>query len=156
MKALAPLSLLLLASCMAPKQPAPGPNPGPEIIAAVELMYDDLSCRRWDALAAHFLPEAALVFATPDGLKRMAPDKFVEMVKRNVEGKEIFDERMVKGAVWAHQELASVWSTFEGREGNGTDVREWSGVDSFTLVKVDGRWKIAHVAVSVERPVKPK
>jgi hypothetical protein len=155
MTRVSPLVLLLLASCVTPKQPA-GPNPGPEVIAAVELMYDDLSCRRWDALEAHFLPEASLVFATPEGPKRMAPDKFVAMVKKNVDGKEIFEERMVKGAVWAHQDLASVWSTFEGREGNAKDVREWTGVDAFTLVKSEGRWRIAHVAVSVERPVTPK
>jgi hypothetical protein len=154
-----PLLLVLssvLASCVPPPR-RPEPGPGPEVIAAVELMYDDLSSRRWEALATHFLPEASLVFATPEGPKRMAPDKFIEMVKKNVEGKEIFEERMDTGAaVWSHQDLASVWSPFQGREGNGQDVREWSGIDSFTMLKVEGRWRISHVATYVNRPVKPK
>jgi hypothetical protein len=146
MKKLLP-ALLLLASCMAPSR-RPDPGPGPEVIAAVELMYDDLSSRRWDQLEAHFLPEAALVFSSPTGPKRVSPLQFIETVKKNVEGKEVFEERMTAGAVRAHGNLATVWSSFEGREGTGTDIRTWSGVDAFTLVKVDGRWKIALVAVS--------
>jgi hypothetical protein len=152
MRRLAPL-LILLASCAVP--PPRRPNLGPEIVTAVEGMYDDLSSRRWDALAAHFLPEASLLFATPDGPKRMAPDKFIEMVKKNVEGKEIFKEEMMECALWTHGNLASVWSKFEGREGNGADIRTWSGIDSFTLVKVDGIWKISHIAVSQD-PKPPK
>jgi hypothetical protein len=77
--------------------------------------------------------------------------KFIEMVRKNVEGKEIFEERMVQAAVRAHENLATVWSSFEGKEGNGTDIRTWSGVDAWTLVKVEGRWMIADVAVSQDR-----
>ncbi len=139
-------ALVLLTSCVVP---APrSPNPGPEIIAAVDKMYDDLSARKWDALEAHFLPEASLVFSTKTGPKRMAPREFIEMVRKNVEGKEIFEEHMETGSVRAHGDLATVWSSFEGREGNGTNIRTWSGVDAFTLVKVDGQWKIALIAVS--------
>jgi hypothetical protein len=148
MRRLVPV-LILLASCAGRARPV---GPGPEIIAAVDLMYDDLSARRWDALEAHFLPEASLVFATPAGPKRMTPAKFVEMVRKNVEGKEIFEERMMTGSVRAHENLATVWSSFEGREGNGADVRTWSGVDAFTLVKVEGRWRISQIAVSQDPP----
>jgi hypothetical protein len=146
-------AVLLLASCMAPRRHDPGP--GPEVIAAVELMYDDLSSRRWDALEAHFLPEASLVFSTPNGPRRMSPAKFIEMVRKNVEGKEIFEERMISGEVRAHGDLATVWSRFEGREGTGTEIREWSGVDAFTLVKHEGRWKVALIAVSQDSPIQP-
>lgn len=141
--------LLVLASCM-PIVPS-RPNPGPEIIAAMEVMYADLSARRWEALEAHFLPDAALVFATPSGPKRMTPPKFIEMVRKNVEGKEVFEEGMEEATVRAHGDMAQVWSSFAGREGNGQDIRTWSGVDAFTLVKVDGQWKIALIAVSQDR-----
>src|SRR4029077_15476252 len=106
----------------------------------------------WDALEAHFLPEAALVFSTPSGPKRMTPAKFIELVRKNVEGKEIFEERMKAGSVRAHENLATVWSSFEGREGNGTDIRIWSGVDAFTLVKVEGRGGGALIALSQDPP----
>lgn len=149
MRRLTPI-LLLLGSCVIPPRPPVGP--GPEIITAVEGMYDDLSSRRWEALEAHFLPEASLVFATPSGPRRMTPAKFIEMVRKNVEGKEIFEERMTAGSVRAHGDLATVWSSFEGREGNGADIRTWSGVDAFTLVKVEGRWRVALIAVSQDPP----
>lgn len=141
---------LLFASCVAP--PPRPVGPGPEVIAALEGMYADLSARRWDALEAHFLPEASLVFSTPAGPRRMTPAAFIEMVRKNVEGKEIFEERMTAGSVRAHENLATVWSSFEGREGTGPLVRTWSGVDAFTLVKVDGKWRIALIAVSQDPP----
>jgi hypothetical protein len=156
MKRYLPL-LLVLASCVAPPPHSTGgPNPGPEIVAAVELMYNDLSARRWEALETHFLPESALVFSTPSGPKRMTPPQFIEMVRKNVEGKEIFDEHMESASVRAHGDLAHVWSSFEGREGSGKDIRTWSGVDAFTLVKVEGRWKIALIAVSQDPPDEKK
>src|SRR5688572_28904629 len=83
MKRLAP-ALLLLASCVVVRQPEP--NPGIEVKTAVEGMYADLSARRWDALEAHFLPEASLVFSTDAGVKRMNVPDFIEMVRRNTEG----------------------------------------------------------------------
>ena len=146
-------ALLLLASCMPPPRPV---GPGPEVIVAIDQMYDDLSSRRWDALEAHFLPEASLVFATANGPRRLTPTAFIEMVKKAVEGKEVFEERMLTGSVRAHGDLATVWSSFEGREGNGTEIRTWSGVDAFTLVKVEGRWKISQVAVSKDPEESPK
>jgi hypothetical protein len=143
--------VLALASCMSPPKRF-DPGPGPEVLAAVDLMYDDLSSRRWDALEAHFLPNAALVFTGPKGEQSMTPSQFIEVVKKKVEGKDVFEERRTAGQVRAHGDLATVWSDFEAREGNGTDIRHWSGVDAFTLVKVDGRWKVALIAVSLDPP----
>lgn len=148
MRRLVPI-LLLLGSCAAPERVDDADR---EILAAVDAMYADLSARRWDALEAHFLPEASLVFATPSGPKRMTPAKFVEVVRKNVEGKEIFGERMKTGTARVHGNVATVWSRFEGREGNSAEVRTWSGVDAFTLLKVEGRWRISQVAVSQDPP----
>ena len=154
---LAPLALLV-ASCMPGPAPAPAEaGPGPELAAAVELMYDDLSSRRWDALAAHFLPEASVVFSTPKGPRRMTPPAFIEMVSKKVEGLEVFEERMQYPAwVRDYGDVAVVWSTFAGKEGSKDNVRTWTGVDAFTLMKVDGRWKISHIAVYVDPPATKK
>ncbi|HEY3226345.1 MAG TPA: DUF4440 domain-containing protein [Planctomycetota bacterium] len=139
-------ALLMLPSCVvAPRGPDPKTK---EVITAVEGMYDDLSSRRWDALEAHFLPEAELVFATPSGPRRMTPPKFVEMVRNNVEGKDVFEERMLDGWIRTHGDMAVVWSRFAAREGKGDDIRTWSGIDAFTLIRVDGRWKVSQIAVS--------
>lgn len=148
MRRLVPI-LLLLGSCAAPERVS---DEAREILGAVDAMYADLSARRWDALEAHFLPEASLVFATPSGPRRMTPAKFVEIVRKNVEGKEIFEERMKTGTARVHGDVATVWSRFEGREGSGAEVRAWSGVDAFTLVRIEGRWRVALIAVSQDPP----
>lgn len=151
MKFLLP-ALVLLASCVGPPSKSGPDTVTAEVIAAVELMYDDLSERRWDALEAHFMPDSSLLFAMPTGPRRMAPKAFVELVKKNVEGKDVFEERMTHAWVRTHGNLAVVWSSFAGREGNGEDVRLWSGVDAFSLVKTEGRWKIAQITVSQDPP----
>jgi hypothetical protein len=146
MRNLAPALLLLLASCVAAPR---GPDPKTaEVIASVDRMYDDLSSRRWDALEAHFLPEATLVFSGENGPKRVTVPQFIEMVRKNVEGKEVFEERMLNSWVRTHEDLAFVWSSFAGRVGTAENFKTWSGVDAFTLVKVDGRWKVSQIAVS--------
>jgi len=154
MRRLVPV-LLILGSCVAPPK-STAPNPGPEIIRVLEVMYEDLSARRWELLAAHFLPDSSLVFATPAGPNRMTPAAFIEMVRKNVEGKEIFEEKMEAASVRAHGDVAQVWSSFAGREGSGTTIRTWGGVDAFTLVKSEGRWRIALVAVSPDPPEEPE
>lgn len=138
-------AFLVLASCVVVRPPEP--NPGTEVRIAVDEMYADLSARRWDALGAHFLPGASLAFSTDTGVTRMAAPEFIEMVRKNTEGKEIFEERMAKAWIRVYEDLAVVWSSFEGRIGNGDKIKVWSGVDAFTLMKVDGRWKISHIAV---------
>ena len=155
MKRILPGLLLLLASCVGPPSKAKSEPLTTEVIAAVELMYDDLSSRRWDALQGNFLPDASLVFAMPAGPKRMMPPAFIEMVKKAVEGKDVFEERMTHAWGRTYGTLAVVWSTFAGREGNGEDIRMWTGVDAFTLVKIEGRWKISQVTV-YQDPPEPK
>jgi len=136
------------------KRSYPGSDLDREVAAAVDVIYEDLSERRWDALEAHFLPEASLVFSTPKGPTRMSPPKFIEMMQKNLEGKTVFGERMAHAWVRTHGAMAMVWSTFEGRLGTETEVKTWAGVDCWTLVNVQGRWKISQVTVSVDPPPK--
>jgi hypothetical protein len=146
MRNLAPALLLLLASCVAAPR---GPDPKTaEVIASVDRMYDDLSSRRWEALEAHFMPEASLVFSGEKGATRVTVPQFIDMVRKNVEGKEIFEERMLSSWVRTHGDLAFVWSSFAGRIGTAENYKTWSGVDAFTLLKVDGRWRVSQIAVS--------
>jgi hypothetical protein len=146
------LVLVLISASCVPPQRRLNPGPGPEVIAAVQLMYDDLSSRRWDALASHFLPDATLVFMGKSGPESKTPAQFLEMIKKNAEGKEIYEERMADAWVRTHENMGLVWSEFEARVGTEADYKAWSGIDCFTLYKVDGRWKISHVAVSVNPP----
>ena len=42
--------------------------------------------------------------------------------------------------------LAQVWATYEARFGDPDDVQEWNGIDAFTLMKHNGRWRISSLA----------
>ena len=151
---LAPL-VLLVASCMPPQAPVEAGG-GPELTAAVDAMYDDLSERRWDALATHFLPDATVVFCSAKGPNRKSVADFIEMVRKKVDGLEVFEERMTHSWVRNYHDIAVVWSTFEGKEGSKENVKTWSGVDAFTLMKVNGAWRITQVAVYVDPPTPKK
>jgi len=142
--------LALLVGC-ATATPRPAVDAAEsEVLEAVRAMYADLTARRWDAFGAHFLPEAMLTFAGKDGPRQQSAAKFIEVVSKKLEGKEIFSERMKEGTARVHGNVAHVWSKFEGNEGSPGQVRTWSGIDAFTLVKTGGRWKIALVAVSYD------
>ena len=119
-----------------------------EVITAIEGMYDDLSSRRWEALQGHFLAGATLIFSDPQAPKRITPAEFIEIVKKNSEGKEVFEERMTHAWIRVHENLAFVWSDFAARIGTAIEFKTWSGVDAFTLIKVNGRWMISQIAVS--------
>jgi len=55
---------------------------------------------------------------------------------------------MQQAEVRLYQDLAQVWANYKARFGEPGDVAEWSGVDAFTLMKHDGRWKIVSLAYS--------
>jgi len=149
MKKLAPALVLLLSSCVGPSSGSGKPDTTTsEVITAVEGIYDDLSSRRWEALQAHFLAGATLVFSDRQAPKRVTPDEFIEMVKKQAEGKEVFEERMTHAWIRIHEDLAFVWSDFAGRIGTAVEFKTWSGVDAFTLIRVNGRWMISQIAVS--------
>ena len=153
MKRLAPALVLLLSSCIVPPSGSgKADTTTSEVITAIEGIYDDLSSRRWEAFQAHFLAGATLIFSDPQAPKRIAPPEFIEMVKKQAEGKEVFEERMTNAWIRVHENMAFVWSDFAGRIGTAIEFKTWSGVDAFTLIRVNGRWMISQIAVSKDPP----
>ena len=82
----------------------------------------------------------------------MTPPAFIDKVRKAVEGKEIFEEQMQNPWVIAYKDIAVVWAPFEGKEGNRENVRTWTGIDSISVMKVDGRWKISQIVCYQDRP----
>jgi hypothetical protein len=153
MRRLAPALLLLLSSCFVPHGASGKPDSTTsEIITAIEGIYDDLSSRRWEAFQAHFLAGATLIFSDRQAPKRITPPEFIEMVKKQAEGKEVFEERMTNAWIRRHEDMAFVWTDFAGRIGTAIEFKTWSGVDAFTLIRVNGRWMISQIAVSKDPP----
>lgn len=58
----------------------------------------------------------------------------------------VFQEWMVSADVRLHGDLAQVWARYGARFGDSTAVREWQGIDAFTLMRAGGRWRIVELA----------
>jgi len=123
-----------------------------EVLAEVESYYAALSERDWSCFADHFWPGATLttVWRPPDEPDRRVHVSTVpEFVERAPEGpgsRAVFQERMLGAEVRIQGDLAQVWARYAARFGDPGDITEWKGVDAFTLVRHDGRWRIAALA----------
>ncbi len=123
-----------------------------EIVGALERYYDDFSARDWAAFAGHFWPGATLTTVwQPAGepAPRVVATTIPEFVAKAHEGpgsKAIFEEHMTGARVRVTGNLAQVWARYTVRFGDSTDVATWEGIDAFTLMQHEGRWRIVSLA----------
>ena len=123
-----------------------------EVRAELVRYYADFSARDWSAFADHFWPGATITtrWQPPDEpaprVVATTVPEFVAQAPRGPGSRAIFEERMTGSQTRLVGDLAQVWARYDARFGDPGDVREWSGVDAFTLMKHDGRWKIVALA----------
>jgi len=144
-------SLGMLAACETP-QAAPAPDAAAvEVEAGLRRMYADLSARDWEKFEGHFLEGAVVTFKTRKGAARIMPiGEFNAMNRKALEGKAVFSEECLDLDVRVHRDLAHAWSRFRGRVGAMDKIDTWSGIDAYTLLRIEGRWLIAAIAVSTD------
>jgi len=136
---------------------APPPDAAPDtvrdqVLALVEQYYADLSARDWPRVAGYFWPAASL--ATPwqppdepaDRVVIMTIEQFIEQAPLGPGSREIFEERMDSARVRGTESLAQVWAWYSARFGDPGRIETWTGIDAFTLIRHDGRWRITSVA----------
>lgn len=126
------------------------------VLAELERYYRDFSAREWEAYAGHFWPGATLttVWAPPgeSGPRVVAttvPD-FVRQAPMGPGSQPIFSERMLDADVRLHGNLAQAWARYEVRFGTADSIATWRGIDAFTLMAHDGRWRIVSLAYTDE------
>jgi len=108
----------------------------------------------WDAVRDLFIPEALVVLRTSrDGSTVFSVDGFVEDFVTFIEqadvGRTGFTERILDMQTFEWGDIAHVLVLFDSNiPGDGREPR--AGVDSFQLIKRDGRWWIA--SITNERP----
>ena len=128
------------------------------VLAAVEKLYADLSARDWEALEADFWPGATLTSIwRPRGADRedvlvTSVPEFIRMAPSGPGSQPIFEERMVAAQVRVRGRIAQVWSRFHARFGKPGELREWEGIDAWTLLEHDGVWKAVSVSYLADDP----
>jgi hypothetical protein len=167
------LLLALLGACVAPADdrpaspaedhlvsPAADRSSSPAesaVLEVVEAWYRALSAVDQVAMAEHFWPGATITTTWQpegEGAPRVVIDTAEAFVAKAPEGpgsQPIFDEWLTGSKVQVFGNLAQVWADYDARFGSEEQVMEWSGVDGFTLMEHDGRWKIVALAFAAER-----
>ena len=150
MKAIPALAALLAAAPLAAEEPTPEQA---EAIAAADAFFAALRSDDKTALAGQMLPEGMIFIhnrMNPD-----APRVDVVPVARHLEnwakGTRKADEVMRYDAVLVDGDMAQVWGPYRFiAEGKTTHC----GINSMSLVKRAGGWKVANTSFTMEQPAR--
>ena len=123
-----------------------------ELVAFLESYYDAFSDRDWERFKDHFWTDATLTTVWPPA--EGAPERvlvttiteFIEQAPLGPGSREIFEERMTALEISVHGDLATVYSHYLARFGDPGEIIEWEGIDSFQLMRHEGRWRIVSLA----------
>ena len=149
---------LLLAPAAASAQPASAravPDERQAIGAAIDAVYAVISgpagkARDWARMRTLFTPEARL---TAIGAKGPVGGTVEDYIAKSgpLLTKSGFTERELARRVEIYGNLAHAWSSYEGT-GDKIRVR---GINSFQLVKRDGRWLVQSILWQAENAATP-
>jgi hypothetical protein len=154
--------LALCAGCAAalvsaPAAGAPGSSDLAGIDHAIHGVYDVISGppgqkRDFDKMRSLFAPGATLKAIGPKGLHGGSLEDYISRNKDILE-RMGFTERELgrRTEVWGG--LATAWSAYDGRTADGSFHER--GINSFQLVKIDGKWLVASILWQEETPDNP-
>ena len=145
----------LLAGAVAAAQPSTADLAG--IDQAIHGVYEVISGppgqkRDFDKMRSLFAPGATLKAIGPKGLRGGSLEDYISRNSAILE-KEGFTERELGRRVEVWGGLATAWSAYDGRTANGSFHER--GINSFQLVKVDGKWLVASILWQEETPENP-
>ena len=148
-------ALLFAAAATAPSPASSAELPA--IDAAVRGVYDVISGpagqkRDFDRMRSMFAPGATMRAIGPKGVRGGTVEDYIARNSAILE-KEGFTERELSRRVELWGSLATVWSAYDGRTADGSFHER--GINSFQLVKVDGRWLVAAILWQEATPEQP-
>ena len=146
---------LLIAAAVAASPPSKADLAG--INQAVRGVYEVISGppgqkRDFDRMRSLFAPGATLKAIGPKGLRGGSLEDYIGRNKDVLE-REGFTERELGRRIEVWGGLATAWSAYDGRTANGSFHER--GINSFQLVKIDGKWLVASILWQEETPDKP-
>lgn len=98
--------------------------------------------RDFDRMRTMFVPNATLTTVGAQGLHGGSLDEYIVRNKDVLE-REGFTERELGRRVERWGDLAAIWSAYDGRTASGRFHER--GINSFQLVKIDGKWLVASI-----------
>jgi hypothetical protein len=108
--------------------------------------------RDFDRMRSLFAANATLRAIGPKGLRGGTLEEYISR-NREVLEREGFTESELGRRVEIWGDLATAWSAYDGRTANGSFHER--GINSFQLVKVDGKWLVASILWQEETPDHP-
>lgn len=137
--------------------------PQAEIDAAVAKLYSVISGpagqkRDWDAFRGIFAEGAQMrVIVTRDKKSRvvlLTPDDYVTRSGAAIEQNGFF-EKEISRKQFVYGDMAQVWSTYEGRRKSEDEKPFARGINTITLAKLEGGWKILSISWTDEGSAGP-
>jgi hypothetical protein len=146
------ITALLLAAAAAAHSPSKADLAG--IDQALHDVYAVISGppgqkRDFDKMRTLFAPNAQLRVIGPKGIRGGDLENYIAKSGPILE-KEGFTEHELGRRVEVYGNLATAWSSYDGRTGTGSFHER--GINSFQLVKVDGKWLVASILWQEETP----
>lgn len=120
-----------------------------EVLSHLQQYYESFSSRNWAAVQRAFWPGAtvATVWQPPEeDSVRFFPQSIEDFIAAAPEGpgsRQIFEERMEDADIVLRGSIAQAWVHYSARFGDPGNVLQWEGIDSFSLLRIDGEWRIA-------------
>ena len=147
----------LLAAALVAAAPPPSQADLAGIDAAIRGVYEVISGppgqkRDFDRMRSLFAPGATMKAIGPKGLHGGSVEDYIARDKDILE-REGFTERELGRRLHVWDGLATAWSSYDGRTANGSFHER--GINSFELVKIDGKWMIASILWQEETPDNP-
>jgi hypothetical protein len=145
----------MLAGAAAAAQPPKSDLAG--IDAAIRGVYQVISGppgqkRDFEKMRSLFAPNALLRVIGPKGLRGGTLDDYIAKSGPLLE-KMGFTERELGRRVEVWGGLATAWSAYDGRSADGSFHER--GINSFQLVKIDGKWVVASILWQEATPDNP-
>jgi hypothetical protein len=149
---------ILLAAAVAGAHPSAQAADLAGIDRAVRAVYDVISGpagqkRDFEKMRSLFTRDAPLMNAV--GFKAGRHDTIDDYIKRSgpLLEKDGFHEHELGRRVEIYGNLATAWSSYDGRTDDGSFHER--GINSFQLVKIDGKWLVASILWEEETPANP-
>ena len=146
--------VLLAAAALAPAQ-STSLSDIAQIDQVIQGVYDVISGppgqkRDFDRMRSLFAPGATLKAIGPKGLRGGSLEDYISRNSAILEKDGFTERELGRRHVELWGGLATVWSAYDGRTANASFHER--GINSFQLVKIDGKWLVASILWQEETP----